>query len=248
MKKLLINADDFGLSEKVNTAIDFCIRNNLIQRATLMVNMPETLKAVELTKKNNYFNKIGLHINLIEGIPLTLNIKKTSFCNENGEFNKKFFKKLKNRFFLNKNERKVVEEEIEEQIKKFIELGFKPSHIDSHQHSHINISIFFILLKLAKKYNFTSIRLARNIPIKEIRGLKKLYKNFINRKIVNFNNKIYKDNTDQFFGSKLDYEKEKGINNLKYENAIIEMMIHPTIENGVIIDNFTHEKLFFYEE
>lgn len=244
MENLIINADDFGLSDKVNTAIDICLKNNWIQRTTLMVNMPDTLKAVELSKSGNYIDKVGLHINLIEGVPLTLNIRKTSFCNNIGEFNGKFFKNLKNRFILSPFEKKAVEQEIEEQIKKFISLGFKPNHLDSHQHSHTNISIFFIILKLARKYDFHSIRLSRNIPVKEITGLKKIYKNFINKKIIKFNDRINKNYSKQFFGSKEDCEKENIINNSKYKNISIEMMIHPTIKNGKIIDNFTYEELF----
>ena len=75
--QIIINADDFGLSKDVNEAIDICIKKDYIQRTTLMVNMPQTLEAVKLAKDGGYLNKVGLHINLIEGIPLTPDIKKT---------------------------------------------------------------------------------------------------------------------------------------------------------------------------
>lgn len=38
--KLIINADDYGMSESINQAIEFCLVNEVIDRATLMVNMP----------------------------------------------------------------------------------------------------------------------------------------------------------------------------------------------------------------
>lgn len=35
--KLIINADDYGMSESINQAIEFCLVNEVIDRATLMV-------------------------------------------------------------------------------------------------------------------------------------------------------------------------------------------------------------------
>ena len=106
--ELLINADDFGMSVSVNEAIDICIKNNWIQRTTIMVNMPQTEEAVYLARKNKYLDKVGLHINLVEGMPLTHKIRQTSLCNETGEFDSLFFKNFIHRFYLKKAERKQV--------------------------------------------------------------------------------------------------------------------------------------------
>ncbi|WP_281532032.1 ChbG/HpnK family deacetylase [Anaerocolumna aminovalerica] len=241
--KLIINADDFGLSTPVNKAIDICVKNGWIQRTTLMINMPQTKEAVKLAKQNKYMNKVGLHINLIEGIPLTDKIKQTSLCNDHGEFNGLFFKITSHRFFLKKDEREAVKEEVEAQIKRYISYGFETIHMDSHQHSHVNMSVFFTILNLAQKYNFKSIRLSRNLPVSEIKGMKNIYKKFINQKIIQFNKSYFCGNTRQFFGSKGDCEKEN-INKTKFEDSIVEMMVHPTAYNGKIIDNFTHMRLF----
>lgn len=242
--QIIINADDFGLSKDVNEAIDICIKKDYIQRTTLMVNMPQTLEAVKLAKDGRYLAQVGLHINLIEGIPLTSDIKKTELCNENGEFKGDFFKNNKNRIWLTKKEKHAVNKEIESQIKEYKELGFPINHLDSHQHSHVNISVLFIVLKLAKKYGFKSIRISRNIPQNEIKGIKKIYKDFVNRKIISFNKTFSHQCESQFFGSKRDFEIENIYNKKEYENATIEMMVHPVIRDGMIVDNFTGLKLF----
>lgn len=247
--ELTINADDFGISAPVNEAIDICIKNDFVQRTTLIVNMPYTEEAVALAKQHKYMGKVGLHINLVEGMPLTNRIRTTSFCNETGEFNHLFFKKVYHRIFLMKKEREAVKEEIEAQIKKFVGYGFKTNHMDSHQHSHVNLSIFFIILKIALKYNFKSLRLSRNLPTKEIKGVKNIYKNFINRKIIKFNIRNgFEDNRYQFFGSKEDYEKEKIINNNFTEYSTVEMMVHPFMENKEILDSCTNAILFEYNQ
>jgi UPF0249 protein VP2633 len=237
--KIITNADDFGLSEDVNRAIDIIINDGKIDRTTLMVNMPYTIQAVKMAKDGNYFSKVGLHINLIEGTPLTKDIKKTKICNKNGEFNGLFFKKLSHRLWINRNERYAVSKEIEAQIKRFIDFGFDTIHLDSHQHTHTNLSILFIVLRLAKIYGFKTVRLSRNIPKKEITGMKSIYKSFINKKIMRYNK-----NNNQFFGSKLDFEKEKIWDEKKCRNTLIEVMIHPVLRNCRIVDNYTFEELF----
>ena len=220
--KIITNADDFGLSEDVNRAIDIIINDGKIDRTTLMVNMPYTIQAVKMAKDGNYFSKVGLHINLIEGTPLTKDIKKTKICNKNGEFNGLFFKKLSHRLWINRNERYAVSKEIEAQIKRFIDFGFDTIHLDSHQHTHTNLSILFIVLRLAKIYGFKTVRLSR-----------------INKKIMRYNK-----NNNQFFGSKLDFEKEKIWDEKKCRNTLIEVMIHPVLRNCRIVDNYTFEELF----
>ena len=66
----------------------------------------------------------------------------------------------------------------------------------------------------------------------------------MNRKIISFNKIFNHQYESQFFGSKRDCEYENVRNKKEYENATIEMMVHPVIRNGMIIDNFTGLKLF----
>ena len=68
---MVINADDFGYSESVNKAISDCFEKGLINRTTIMVNMPQAEAASELARTNGFFDKVGLHINLTEGKALS---------------------------------------------------------------------------------------------------------------------------------------------------------------------------------
>ena len=122
-KNILINADDFGISHTVNKAVVYCFANNLINRTTLMVNMDFCDEAVELSIKNNFSQSVGLHLNLVEGTPLTDDIKQTAFCSANGRFSKEFFKNPRNRFYLSKK--------IKQSLKKEIEATAEPSSFKS---------------------------------------------------------------------------------------------------------------------
>ncbi len=96
MEKLIINADDFGLNSSVNRAIVDLFTNGLINSATLMANMPAFDEAISLVHKYNLAPKIGLHLVLTEGTPLTEEIKKIPFL-----FNgKKDYKKNKYQLFF----------------------------------------------------------------------------------------------------------------------------------------------------
>ena len=52
---VVINADDFGISAEVNRAVVECFRRGLINRTTIMVNMPEAEDAKRLAQENGFF-------------------------------------------------------------------------------------------------------------------------------------------------------------------------------------------------
>ncbi|MCI9217900.1 MAG: ChbG/HpnK family deacetylase [Dorea sp.] len=233
MIRLLINADDFGISSEVNEAIKECFSKELINRTSIMVNMPAYNEAIEIAKVCNFKDKVGLHINIMEGNPLTEDIKHTLFCT-NGVFNGEVFKKTVNRFWLNKNTRKALEKEIRAQIEKYLEDGFCLKHIDSHEHSHTNYSVMNVLNPLLHEYEFKSVRLSRNIPHKKIRGMKRVYKKFFNWKIIKFNSKSGNETSRiKAFGGLEDIQ-QLIYNEEHYK--IIELMVHPIMISGKIED------------
>ena len=66
MKKVIVNADDFGLTQSVNRGIVRAYMDGVVTSTTLMVNMPDTLHAIMLAQKYN-LNDIGIHLNLTKG-------------------------------------------------------------------------------------------------------------------------------------------------------------------------------------
>lgn len=85
--KLIINADDFGASERINNAIVQAFNENLISSATIMTNMPGFEHTCKLISEQNPYGKIGIHLNLITGHPVTENISLyKKFCDESGKY------------------------------------------------------------------------------------------------------------------------------------------------------------------
>ena len=160
---MIINADDFGYSKAVNMAIVDCFKNKTINRTTIMVNMPSAREAVNLSKENNFFDCVGLHINLTEGKALSKECASSELCDENGFFKGTFHIPFKSRLYLNKNIKYAIFCEVEAQIKRYLEMGFTLMHADSHNYTHAYFSVYTQVRKLLKKYGFRSVRISRNI-------------------------------------------------------------------------------------
>ncbi|MBQ7603262.1 MAG: ChbG/HpnK family deacetylase, partial [Clostridia bacterium] len=64
--KLIINADDFGLSSSINRGIVECIEAGIISSTTMMMNTPYTAEAIKMAKDMGLKN-VGIHLNLTYG-------------------------------------------------------------------------------------------------------------------------------------------------------------------------------------
>ena len=177
---IIINSDDFGASESINRATYYALKENLISSTTALVNFEKGFEdAVQYVKSGKIDqNVIGIHLNLTEGIPLTDNMRNNQeFCHDG------IFKGLEYvpTFFQTKEARACVYEELEAQMKLFIEkFGFLPTHIDSHQHVHTKWVIMRSVVRLAKKYNIKTIRPSRNLN-RNRDSKKRIYKYLFNR-------------------------------------------------------------------
>ena len=99
---IIVNADDFGSSIEANEGIAVSFQQQLIDRTTLMVNMPSASEAVKLASELGFTDRIGLHLNLTEGVPLTESIKDTILTDNSGNLTKNFIAVLRHGHKLNR--------------------------------------------------------------------------------------------------------------------------------------------------
>ena len=151
MKKIIINADDFGLTKTISDEIIKVYKIGNLSSTSLMVNTPGRDYAINLARENPDLG-IGLHFNLTEGFALT---GVSSITNSEGKFLDKM--KLILYVILKKIDIKDVYKELKAQYEYIIKAGLIPSHIDSHQHIHMNPRIFKLVADFAKE---------KNIPIR----------------------------------------------------------------------------------
>ncbi len=225
----IVNADDFGYDMTINKAILGSFRDSLISRTSLLVNMPGFEYAIQMARTYPFLSgKIGLHLNLTEGYPLTAAIRDCQrFCDGSGRF---IYKRKRPIFFLNQKERKAVYQEMKAQIEKAIRAGIFPSHLDSHHHVHTEWAILRLVIRLSKEYNVRNIRVARNMG-RQRRRLFMVYKSFFNSYLKHYPGISVTD----YFGDADDFSLL--IKGRPPKNKSIEIMVHPSFnERQELVD------------
>ena len=242
MKKLIINADDFGYSVETNEAIKFGYQNKVITSTSIITNLEGFEHAINEILPQIPQIDIGIHLNIIEGKSLT---ESSLLCNSNGYFKNNYVQillKSKDKNFLSD-----VEKEFRAQIEK-AQQYCKISHIDSHVHTHSIPAIFDLTTKLAKEYNIKFIRTQNEIPYIVFDKLfcPQFYINIIKNLLLNilsFQNKKKLKNTNNYFigvlytGMMNKKTILNGLKKIKKDNSITEVIFHPSF-NKQKINNF----------
>jgi hypothetical protein len=132
----------------------------LITNASLLVNLPSLAEACDLARRHGFQDRIGLHLNVTEGAPLTDAMRRSpEFCAD-GQFLPPHH--LRRYLPLSAGARRAVAEEARAQIAVARAQGIKLSHLDSHNDVHTIPSIGSILVPIARSEGITRIRLSRN--------------------------------------------------------------------------------------
>ena len=161
---LFVNADDFGKNSEINRAICEAFGKGYITSTTLMANMPGAQEAYELAGQYGFRDRVGVHLNITEGMPLTAGIRNNPLiCARDGSFNAAFYHNTKYRLYMDRQSIDQIKDELDAQISFFLKLGFTTLHIDSHHHVHTNYPVFRALKELSGKYSYSYIRLSRNL-------------------------------------------------------------------------------------
>jgi predicted glycoside hydrolase/deacetylase ChbG (UPF0249 family) len=155
-KRLIINADDFGLCKSVNKGIVEAHTKGVLTSATIMANMPAAEQAVEFAKNLPDLG-VGVHLNLTSGKPVSQNQCVKFLLNAEGNFGLSPGK-LALASLIAGSARKAIETELSAQAQWVIEHGIKPTHLDSHKHIHAFPLIFRIVCRLAKRLGIPAIR------------------------------------------------------------------------------------------
>jgi hypothetical protein len=227
---VIINADDFGMSSTVNRAILSGVERGLVTSTSIMANMPGFDHAAGLVReRSDLRGRVGVHLNLTEGRPLSEPIQHCQiFCGADGFFT---FKRERPLFRLAKATKEAAYEELRMQLQKVVEAGIQPIHLDSHHHIHTEWAVAPLVRRLAKEFRVPRIRLTRNMG-RQPNYLKRLYKTIFNRWQLGrdaglSNTDLFGDIGDMVFHSRAGWPAGKKI----------EIMVHPLFnDEGTLVD------------
>ena len=159
-RRLIVNADDFGLSASVNAAVICAHRDGILTTASLMVNEPGFDEAVKLARENPKLGT-GLHLTLLMGHSALPPEKIPGLVNARGEFsNSPVGVGLS--YFFNRRLREQLRTELHAQFVKFHATGLTLDHVNGHLHLHLHPVIFKILMAEADTLGIRRLRLTRD--------------------------------------------------------------------------------------
>lgn len=155
--RLIVTADDFGLHEAVNEAVERGYRDGVLRAASLMVAAPAVADAVARAKQNPDL-AVGLHLVLADGRAMLPPTRIPDLVDAQGMFDSNM---VSNgfRFFFLPHVRRQLAEEIRAQFEAFAATGLKLDHVNAHKHFHLHPTILTLMLTIGREYGVRAIRL-----------------------------------------------------------------------------------------
>ena len=196
--KLIINADDFGLSKSISDGIVDGIKNGYITSTSIMANMEYAEYAIKEAIKNN-IDCIGLHINFTVGKPI---INNKNLVDDNGVFLYNI-KQIENPKLIYEDAYNEIIAQIDK-VEEYSNGLIKIDHLDMHHHLSDNENIKRATIDVANKYNIP----IRNMFDCDISKHDVLYDKFT---IINVSIESL----------------EKMISEYKAKDIVVELMTHP---------------------
>ena len=133
-KRLIVNADDFGMSRGITDGIVHAHTHGFLSSTSLMPNMPAAEYAISRLAEVPALG-VGVHLNICQGKPILPAHEVASLVDANGSFNSAAIQARK--LCLGRADAYEIEAEFVAQIRWMKDRGVAPTHADSHQHMHM---------------------------------------------------------------------------------------------------------------
>ncbi len=157
VKTLIVNADDFGYTHGVNTAVARCCEDGPVRSASIMATGPAFKDAVRVARQDQRLG-VGVHIVLTEMEPLSSPSDMGGMLDEAGRMPPSPFALLL-LLLSGKARRESLRKEIQRQIGRVFDAGLIPTHLDTHKHTHIIPQVIEVLAEVAAQFSIKWIRL-----------------------------------------------------------------------------------------
>src|SRR5216684_4611000 len=155
-KYLIVTADDFGLHESVNEAVEQASRTGVLTAASLMVAAPAAADAIRRARELPNL-RVGLHLVLADGNAMLTPDLIPALADGAGRMNSRMFVNGV-RFFAFPGVRRQLEAEIRAQFAAFARTGLALDHVNVHKHFHLHPTLLEMLLRIGREFGVTAVR------------------------------------------------------------------------------------------
>ena len=156
MRRVIVSADDFGLSEEVNEAVEQAHVRGLLSTASLMVAGPAAADAVSRARRLPGLH-VGLHLVVIEGAPVLPPARIPLLVGADGQFPSDQLS-LGWRYFFRPDVRRQLAREIAAQFEAFAATGLALDHANAHKHMHLHPTVGRLMIQAGGRHGLRALR------------------------------------------------------------------------------------------
>jgi len=158
--RLIVNADDFGISERVNDGIILAHRTGIVTATSLMAVGRAFEHAADWCRRIPSLD-VGIHLTLVAEKPLLR--KASSLIGDDGRFPLGIGVFLR-RYLAGSIRMADIRAELSAQIERVLDHGLRVTHLDSHQHVHAVPGIAELTFQLSARYGIPFVR----VPVEDL--------------------------------------------------------------------------------
>jgi len=152
-RQLVVNADDFGFTPDVNAGIVDAHRRGILTATTLMANGDAYDDAVRLARETPSLD-IGCHLvliggrSLVTGNPFPATVAQLLAALARGRLR--------------------VYDELAAQVRRAAASGIRPTHLDTHKHTHLVPAVLDAVVRLARDFGIRWVRCPFDFPMNSL--------------------------------------------------------------------------------
>ena len=229
--RLIVNADDFGLSEGVNRAVIEAHERGIVTSTSIMAGGAAFEHAVDLASRCPSLD-VGVHLTLTELRPVADSVP--SLVDADGQF-APHATELTKRCLRGAIALADVHKELDAQIRRARDNGVRPSHFDGHQHVHVLPGIARVVAQLARDHGVRAVRVPTEPPrgymLKDLGNLKRLAEQIALGLFGSLSPLRHLRRVDRFvgfyFGGRLNEQNLRTVLERLPAGKTVELMCHP---------------------
>ena len=154
-RQLVVNADDFGFTPDVNEGIVEAHRTGILTATTLMANGAAFDDAVRQAQETSSLD-VGCHLVLIGGKSLlTGRTLPATVPQLLGALAKRQLRPY---------------DELKAQVRRILDAGLRPSHLDTHKHTHLAPAVLDAVARLGEEFGISWVRRPFDFPLNAAHG------------------------------------------------------------------------------
>ena len=161
-RRVILTADDFGLSEAVNEGIERAHRDGVLTHASLMVAGAAAEDAVRRARRMPSL-RVGLHLVAVEGPAVLPPAAIPALVDARGWFPSDQLR-LGLRYFFLPHVRRQLAAEIRAQFAAFAATGLTLDHADAHKHMQLHPTVAALMLRIGREFGLARIRVPAEPP------------------------------------------------------------------------------------